>query len=198
MEEKMKAMHLTGLFLMALVVGACATTSPAPAADGADLNGTWKTACGNKSLTTIEYAGLQLKGTYAIYADDTCTTPVAVNEWTGHSTIAGADVSGATKIDVHFDSFSATARTDEQAAKWSSLGYCEKTDWAVNVAVDVLGKKCQGFAVPQGGVSLDVYKVSGTTLMFGKGSTITAAPTESARPTALNAGWAFEKTGGAS
>jgi hypothetical protein len=123
---------------------------------------------------------------------------VAENTWSGHSTIAGAAADGATKIDVHFDSFVATALTEDQAGKWSGFGYCEKTDWAAHAAVDVLGKKCQGFAVPQGGVNLDVYKVSGTTLMFGKGSKITATPAEADRPAALNAGWAFQKAGGAS
>ena len=194
----MKSPRSTNVLLLGTLLSACATTPSAPAADGSDLNGTWKTACGNKSITTIEYAGLQLKGTYTAYADDACTTPVAVNRWSGHSTIAGAGADGATKIDVHFDSFNATALTEEQSTTWSGWGYCEKTDWAANVEVDVLGKKCQGFAVPQNGVNLDIYKVSGTTLVFGKGSKITAEPNEADRPAALNAGWAFEKAGGAS
>lgn len=166
--------------------------------DGSDLNGSWSTACGNKSITTLEYAGLQLTGTYTSYADDACTTPVAVNKWSGHSTIAGTTADGATKIDVHFDAFNATALTDEQATKWSGFSYCEKTDWAANAEVDVLGKKCAGFAVPQNGVNLDIYKVSGTTLMFGKGSKITDAAKEADRPAALNASWAFYRAGGAS
>lgn len=194
----MKIQRSTTLLLLGTLMTACATTPSAPVSDGSDLDGTWSTACGNKSITTIEYAGLQLKGTYTAYADDACTTPVAVNKWTGHSTIAGAGVDGATKIDVHFDSFNATALTDEQATKWSGWSYCEKTDWSANAEVDVLGKKCQGFAVPQAGVNLDIYKVSGTTLMFGKGSKITAEPSEADRPAVLNAGWAFEKAGGAS
>jgi hypothetical protein len=184
--------------LAAMALAGCATTAPVATSDGSDLNGAWKTACGNKSVTTIEYAGLQLKGTYTTYADDACTTPVAVNKWSGHSTVAGAGADGSTKIDVHFDSFVATALNDEQAGKWSGFSYCEKTDWAANAEVDVLGKKCQGFAVPQGGVNLDIYKVSGTTLMFGKGSKITATPVEADRPAVLNAAWAFQKVGGAS
>ena len=194
----MKIHRPMNLLLLGTLLTACATAPTAPTADGSDLNGTWKTACGNKSITTIEYAGLQLKGTYTTYADEACTTPVAVNTWSGHSTIAGAGADGATKIDVRFDSFHAMAQTDEQAAKWSGFGYCEKTDWAANADVDVLGKKCQGFAVPQNAVNLDIYKVSGTTLMFGKGSKITAEPNEADRPAALNAGWAFQKSGGAS
>jgi hypothetical protein len=179
------------------VLGGCASAPVAPVADGSDLNGTWKTACMNKAITTIEYSGLALKGTYTAFADDACTTPAAVNTWTGHSTIAGAGPAGSTKIDVRFDSFTATALTDEQASKWSGFGYCGKSDWAANSPADVLGLPCQGFAVPKDAVNLDIYQVSGTSLMFGKGSKITAEPKEEERPTALNAGWAFQKAGGA-
>jgi hypothetical protein len=183
---------------VALVFAAgCATTPAAPTSTGADLDGTWKTACGNKSITTIEYAGLKLNGTYTAYADDACTTPVAVNKWSGHSTIAGAGAEGATKIDVHFDSFTANALTAEQATKWSGFGYCGKSDWAENTEIDVLGLQCQGFAVPKNGVNLDIYKVDGSTLMFGKGSKITAEAKEADRPATLNASWAFQKSGGA-
>lgn len=191
----LRKIHLVSL--AALFASACATTPSAPVSDGSDLNGTWKTACGNKSITTIEYAGLKLNGTYTAYADDACTTPVAVNKWSGHSTIAGAGPAGSTKIDVHFDSFTATALTDEQATKWSGFGYCGKSDWAANAETNVLGMQCQGFAVPNNGVNLDIYKIDGTTLMFGKGSKITAEPKEAERPATLNSSWAFQKSGGA-
>ncbi|MFZ9888631.1 MAG: hypothetical protein ACO3JL_14120 [Myxococcota bacterium] len=190
-------LNLRSVSLVALVTSACATTSSAPISDGSELNGVWTTACGNKSITTLAYSGLTLKGTYTAYADGACTTPVAVNKWSGHSTIAGAGLAGATKIDVHFDSFTATALTEEQATKWSGFGYCGKSDWAANAETNVIGLACQGFAVPNNGVNLDIYKINGTTLLFGKGSKITAEPREEDRPAELNSSWAFHKSGGA-
>ena len=53
-----------------------------------------------------------------------------------------------------------------------------------------------GASAPRTVEESDIYKVDGTSLMFGKGSKITATPSETDRPTVLNASWAFTKQGG--
>jgi len=194
----MKTLRSTLAFLAMAALSSCATAPVSQSQPGSDLNGAWASACGNKSITRLEYTGLSLRGTYTTYEDDACKTPVAVNTWAGHSTVGSTSAEGATTIDVHFDSFNASALTPDQAGRWSGWSYCEKNDWAVGAPADVMGKKCQGFSVPVGGVNLDIYKVSGNTLVFGKDSKITATPSEADRPTVLNPYWAFQKVGNAS
>jgi hypothetical protein len=161
------------------------------ASAGADLNGTWSTACfltqnGTYAKTVLVYNNLALNGAYQEYSDSACQTGYNTARWTGTATV-GAEVStGVKKLDLAFSSFKNTPLTMTAAAGENQYMYCGITDWAANVEKDVLGKPCQGFAIPQGGKSFDLYKVSGTTLKFGQNAKISASPAEADRPTAID------------
>lgn len=156
------------------------------AASGSDLDGTWETACYNKAKTSLTYDALALVGTYTEYSDDACTTPIHISTWTGTGAVTGETSGGDTKIDLSFASFKSVALTAENAALNNMYQYCGMTDWAANVEKDVLGKQCYGFSIPEGGKSLDIYRVEAATLKFGKGAIIGADVTEADRPTVID------------
>lgn len=159
------------------------STSTVP---GSDLDGTWQTACYMKAQTTLAYDDLALTGTYTEYGDDACTTPIHVSKWTGTGVVTGQTAAGDTKLDLSFTSFKSTPLTAENAAFNNTNQYCGATDWAANVEKDILGKDCYGFSIPVGGKSLDIYRVTGSTLKLGQGSKIGTDLTENDRPTAID------------
>lgn len=169
------------------------TAGTGGSAPGSDLDGTWETACYMKAKTSLTYTDLALVGTYTEYGDDACTSEIHVSKWTGTATVTGATAAGDTKLDLFFATFTSTALTADNAAFNNTNMYCGDTDWEANVEKDVLGKSCYGFSIPVGGKSLDIYRVEGTTLKFGKGSTIGTSPTEADRPTMIDDARVFTK-----
>jgi hypothetical protein len=158
-------------------------SAPTP---GNDLDGTWETVCWQKAKTTITYDHLALDGTYTEYSDDACASAIHVSKWTGTAAVTGQTAAGDTKIDIAFATFTSTALTAENAAFNNMNQYCGFTDWEANVQKDVLGKPCYGFSIPVGGKSLDIYRVEGDTLKFGKGALIGASLGEADRPTVID------------
>jgi hypothetical protein len=181
---------------MALATG-CGGEVPASANAGADLDGSWQTQCFPTTVgfakTTIAYSSLALTGTYAEYADSACTQAIHVSRWTGTTAVSGPARNGLTPINITFATFTSTALTADNATQNNNYRYCGATDWRANVERDVLGADCQGFAIPRGARSLDVYQVEGNTLRFGQGAQIAVGLTESMRPTMLDAARVFTR-----
>lgn len=189
----LRASLLAASLAMATGCGDEAATSTA----GVDLDGTWRTQCFPTPVgfatTTLAYANLALTGTYAEYADSACTQAIHVSRWTGTTTVSGPARDGATPIDIAFATFTSTPMTADNAAQNNSYRYCGITDWQANVERNVLGADCQGFAIPTGARSLDIYRVDGSTLRFGLGAQIVVNPSESTRPAALDASRVFTR-----
>jgi hypothetical protein len=185
------ALALTALPFVA-GCGADANTTAADAAvsPGADLNGTWRTVCHPTpvgfAMTSLTYTNLNLEGTYTEYSDNACTQPVHVSRWTGTTTVSGAPRNGATPIDIAFVTFTSTALTDANAMQNNAYQYCGLTDWRANVERNVLGAMCQGFSIPMGARSLDIYRVEGSSLRFGQNAQIAVNPAESTRPATID------------
>jgi hypothetical protein len=181
---------------MALATG-CGGEMPATATAGADLDGTWQTQCFPTMVgfakTTIAYSNLALTGTYAEFSDSACTQGIHVSRWTGTTTVSGPARDGLTPIDIRYATFTSTALTADNATQNNNYRYCGATDWRANVERNVLGADCQGFAIPMGARSLDVYKVEGTTLRFGQGAQIAVNLTEAMRPTMIDATRVFTR-----
>ena len=159
-------------------------------ATGADLNGTWVTGCFNTGFafakTTISYDDLALSGSFDEFDDADCTNGIHTSHWTGTSTIAGTTATGETKIDIAYATFTSTPLSAVNATTNNSFQYCGFSDWSANVEKNILGAPCQGFAIPVGGESLDIYQVTDATLLFGTDAPIGTNLTEADRPTTLN------------
>lgn len=187
---------LGAVLLASALAAGCGGEVPAAAA-GADLDGTWRTQCYPTPVgfatTTLAYANLALAGTYTEYSDAACTQAIHVSRWTGATTVSGPARDGMTPIDVSFATFTSTALTADNAAQNNNYRYCGAADWRADVERDVLGAECQGFAIPRGARSLDVYRVDGTALRFGQGAQIAVSPAESTRPTMLDAARVFTR-----
>ena len=153
---------------------------------GADLDGTWQTACYEKTQTTLHYDALALTGTFTEFSDDACTDAIHISEWTGTATVGDQLDSGGTQLDLAFATFTSTPLTAENAETNNGYVYCGFTDWAANVEKDILGADCYGFSIPEGGMSLDIYEVDGDSLRFGVGAVIGTDLTEADRPTKLD------------
>ena len=167
----------------ALVLVGCDDAGEDP---GADLDGTWETACYQRTRTSLTYAGLALTGTYSEYSDDACTSAYHVSTWTGTASVGDTRANGARKLDLSFDTFTSTALTAENADFNNMNAYCGFTDWAANAEKDVLGADCYGFSIPVGAKSLDIYLVDGDTLKFGQGAKTATGLTEADRPTMID------------
>lgn len=185
---------VVALAAAALATGCGADPSSASAdasTAGSDLNGTWRTACFPTPVgfatTSLTYTNLALEGTYTEYSDNACTQAIHVSRWTGTTTVPGPVRDGATPIDIAFATFTSTALTDANATQNNMYQYCGFTDWRANVTRNVLGAMCQGFAIPVGARSLDIYRVEGGTLRFGQNALIAVNPAESTRPTMIDA-----------
>ena len=186
-----------GLALVAAVLPGC-SDAPEPGARGTELNGTWETVCFpnngmNFARTTLQYTDLAFVGTFAEYDDAACTRATHVSRWTGRAAVSGTTAAGETKLDLSFLSFTSTALTATNAAFNNTNAYCGLTDWAANVERNVLGAACYGFAIPVGGVSLDIYRVDAGTLRFGQSPAIGRDLPESSRPTMLSAFQSFTR-----
>lgn len=153
---------------------------------GADLNGSWATACYEQTQTVLRYDELALTGTYTEYADESCTEAVHVSAWTGTAVVGDLLSSGARPLDLAFESFTSTPLTADNADLNNSYAYCGFTDWEASVEKDVLGADCYGFSIPVGGESLDIYAIDGDSLRFGAGAVIGTDLTEEDRPTTLD------------
>lgn len=116
-----------------------------------------------------------------------------MSRWTGTTTVSGPARNGMTPIDVSFATFTTTALTADNAAQNNIYRYCGATDWRAGAERDVLGAECQGFAIPRGARSLDVYRVDGSELRFGVGAQIAVNPAGSTRPTMLDAARVFSR-----
>lgn len=167
----------------ALLLLACDGSGDDP---GAELDGTWETACYQRTRTSLTYADLAFTGTFSEYTDDACTSAYHVSKWTGTATVGEALTSGARQLDLVFATFTSTALTGENADFNNMNAYCGFTDWEANVEKDVLGAECYGFAIPVGAESLDIYRVDGDTLKFGQGAKIAVGLTAADRPTAID------------
>ena len=191
-----------GLSRLGLIAAALATAigcgaDPAATMPGADLNGTWRTQCFPANVgyatTTLTYTSLALVGTYTEYSDNACTQAIHVSRLTGTTTVSGPARNGLTPIDIAFATFTSTALTADNATQNNNYQYCGFTDWRANVERNVLGASCQGFSIPMGARSLDVYQVQGNNLRFGQASQIAVNPSESTRPTMLDAARVFTR-----
>lgn len=161
-------------------------TTSTGGAPGSDLDGTWETACYMKAKTTLTYDALALAGTFSEYDDEACTVLLHVSKWEAAGAVTGETEAGDTKLDLAFSSFKSTPLTDANAATNNMFAYCGMTDWAANVEKDILGQDCYGFSIPVGGKSLDIYRVDGATLKFGKDAKIATDLTEADRPTVID------------
>lgn len=171
-----QALAISGL----LAVAGCGGSA------GADLDGTWESPCYMGAKTQLAYSNLALNGTYIEYSDMTCTTQRHITTWTGTATVGDEVQPGVHKLDLAFSSFRSKPLTATEASFVNQNQYCGFTDWAAGVEKDVLGKSCYGFSIPNGGKSLDIYQVTDSTLLLGKGSKIAAQLTEADRPAELD------------
>jgi hypothetical protein len=167
---------------------------------GSDLDGTWETACTLLptqmlyARTRLVYDSLKLTGTYSDYSDAACTMGMGVSTWTGTAKVGdAAGPSGATPLDLAFDSYTYKPLNDKAASINNMYMYCGLSDWAPAVEKNVLDLPCYGFAIPTSGKSLDIYKIEGATLKFGKGSKISVDPVEADRPTVIDDTRVFTK-----
>lgn len=163
------------------------------APSGADLDGTWESPCYMGAKTQLVYSNLALNGTYIEYSDMTCTTQRHITTWTGTAAVGDEVQAGVHKLDLSFSSFRSKPLTATEASFVNQNQYCGFTDWMAGVEKDVLGRSCYGFSIPIGGKSLDLYQVSGTTLLFGKGSKIAVQLSEADRPSELDPQRPFTK-----
>ena len=188
------------LVFLALSLSACAgkgDDSGEVAIPGAELNGAWASACFNQTQTVLEYADLSFQGTFTEYEDAACSTPMHISAWSGTAAVGDEVGGGARAIDLAFETFTSTALTADNAALNNSYAYCGYTDWEAGVEKDVMGDDCYGYSIPDGGKSKDIYAVSGDSLRFGQGATISTAPAEADRPTTLDETRVFTRvTGG--
>jgi hypothetical protein len=167
---------------------------------GSDLDGTWETACSLLptqmlyARTRLVYQDLKLTGTYSDYSDAACTMGMGVSTWTGTAKVGDAAApSGATPLDLAFESYKYKPLNDKAASINNMYMYCGLSDWAAAVEQDVLDRPCYGFAIPTSGKSLDIYRTEGTTLKFGKGAKISVDPVEADRPTVIDDTRVFTK-----
>jgi hypothetical protein len=175
---------LPTLLLSMSVTLACTACSD-DESDGSELDGVWRSSCFERAITELTYDSLTLVGTYTTYADDGCATPVARNIWTGKG-VVGSTKNDATRIDLAFQSFRAIALDAGTAGFFNQSSFCGLTGWAANVERDVLGASCPGFSIPVNGKSLDIYRVTDRSLVFGRESKVLVAPTEADRPVQLD------------
>jgi len=172
---------------------ACSDSTVAADAPGADLDGTWKSACFNSARAQLVYTNLKLAGTYTEYSDASCTTPRHVAAWTATATAGAVATGGVRPLDLAFESFRSTPLTDAEAELVNTNTYCGLTDWAKGVEKDILGRECYGLAIPKGGKSLDVYRIDEGNLRFGVGAKISTSPVEADRPSAIDETRVFTK-----
>jgi hypothetical protein len=205
----MKNLFLQAIVASSLTLLGCGstdtTTTSTTGSEGpasSELNGTWETACSMQpgqqfyGKTRLVYKNLALSGTFSDFADAKCSMQMGETTWTGKATVGGpAAVAGATDLDLAFDTYHYKPLSEQAAMTNNQYMYCGISDWAANVERDVLGKPCNGFVIPPDGKSLDIYKIDGTTLLLGKGSKISATPSESDRPSQLDDARVFTKSG---
>lgn len=194
----MKTAILKWMILPSVLLAGCGNGTTG----GNDLDGTWETPCVALPMqqlyakTRLVYSSLSLTGTFSDYADAACTKGMGVSTWTGTATVGGpAAAAAATQLDLTFDTYKYEPLSDQAAAVNNMYKYCGISDWTAKVEKDVLDHPCNGFAIPTAGKSLDIYKVEGSSLKFGKGAKISAAPAESDRPTVLDDTRAFNRVG---
>ncbi|MFM7203335.1 MAG: hypothetical protein ACKO6N_21310 [Myxococcota bacterium] len=175
---------------MVLLISSVALATGCGAGAGEDLNGTWATSCfytgASHARTVLTYTDLALKGNYTEYDDESCTNAIHSSDWTGTVEVSGKTEAGDTKIDIAFATFTSTPLTADNAALNNGYYYCGFSDWEANVEKDVLGADCYGYSIPVGGKSLDIYRITEDTLLFGTDAPIGTDLTEDQRPTTID------------
>jgi hypothetical protein len=192
------------LLSSAFVLAACAdkgsdsgsSTDSGSADAGSGLDGSWASACYNNTQTVLTYDGTNFGGTYTEYNDAACTDAYHVSAWGGTASFGDILDNGARQLDLAFLSFTSLPLTEENATMNNEYAYCGFTDWEAGVEEDVLGADCYGFSIPEGGVSLDIYKVEGDSLLFGVDAKIGVDLTEADRPTELDEMRVFTRVSG--
>lgn len=147
----------------------------------------WKTGCVIESGGT---SSLESKNTFIVdavlntiiyYTDSTCTTADEGYRNTASVVTRGTSVtnSSATAYDIAFTKTEVRPLSGTAAARFNSNAKCGRTDWVNNGHwVDVTSSNCFN----GGGTFFDIFKISGSTLVFGDRTAPNDATTEAKRP----------------
>ena len=167
------------------------TDFPAPGSLD-DLQGTWKTACQadgtSFSSQSLEVSETNATVTVNIYPDSNCTTVVAqftssISNMTVSDSMNLNDGSVGYKVNYIQGSLTLTPLNTEMSDQFNVYGYCGITSWANGVSIEINGRTCDSIAQPLKNTTfLNTYKLIGTNLFLGDGSTLEYPPTVDSDP----------------
>jgi hypothetical protein len=129
--------------------------------------GTWVTSCfalqaGGTQKRTASFANGTYVETLTNYSD-TCSTKVTELGQTGTyviGTVLGPDNS-AIKLDRKIATYTVRPLTSAIADSYNAVSFCGLTNWTVEVAVNILGRICEGSAMPAiGAYYYDIFRIS--------------------------------------
>lgn len=189
---------LLALPFLIFAIGCSEKESSGNAAGGSStvLEGTWSTGCiptnGISSKRVITVKGNSISQTLSGYSDAACASdPVQARQEATFSLGAAATApAGANKIDIATSKEFLTPKSDIYVNSLNTspgFGNYGKSDWALNVEVEITGKKDDGSAEPET-TEYNIYSVSGTTLCLGQTSDSNDGKTDAKRPTTLATG----------
>lgn len=191
----MSKMALVGLAAAAVLVTGCLGKTDDTAAAKTELEGTWVNACkadGDNSYAkqTMVFSGNALTATYTLYSDAACATEAAVIT-TSLTVALGAAVTtpaDSKKIDMTYGTSVFKPKTAAAVTSFNTASLCGASDWKLDTEKDVSGKTCGGGdPVPAvGAVEYTVYKLSGTSLQFGKATAAANGKTDATRETDID------------
>ncbi|MEN9809207.1 MAG: hypothetical protein RLZZ488_774 [Pseudomonadota bacterium] len=160
------------------------------------LEGTWSTGCvsadGPSSKRVITVKGNTISQTFNGFSDASCASDLVQARQEATFTLGAAATApaGAAKIDIANSKEFLTPKSDVYVNSLNTspgFGNYGKSDWALNVEVEITGKKDDGSAEPET-TEFNIYSVSGTTLCLGKTSDTNDGKSDAKRPTTLATG----------
>jgi hypothetical protein len=182
------------LFLAPLLLASC-SKNDTPAGSTSVLDGTWATACTTTSgipgatnwkLTATFANGVEtVVGVY--YSDTSCTTAIFQTSEVAAFTVGAAESTPAGSTDLSLVTAAYTGNALTSAEVTAMSGGCTKNSAAVvfiqATPIDLAGANCGGLLPANGTTLLNVFKIDGTTLKMGSGTTSDLGDTT--RPTSF-------------
>ena len=174
-------------FFLILVVVICSSCAEKEESDDAEpttfLEGTWKKACSQSGSNRYsEYIMVYKNTSYTfysnVYSDSACSTASRTVRYT-YTLAVGSDATmadgstTATKVTLTTVGVYVTVKTDTLVSELNSNAYCGG-DWVKDVEKDITSKStedtCLDLDDAIGTVYKDVYKIKGTDLWSGLGT----------------------------